>query len=169
MPMVQLFTGLNISASGLRAMRLKQNLIASNIANAETTRTPEGGPYKRQMAILQADAREIEPRLVIGDPSMVGRTTNGRHLAIPSDLFEIQNDRVGSGVQVQRIAQDETPPRLVFDPSHPDANSEGYVAYPNVNVVQEMVDLISTTRAYEANTTAMGSAKAMLTKALEIA
>lgn len=168
MPMVQLFTGLNISASGLRAMRLKQNLIASNIANAETTRTPDGGPYKRQMAILQADSREIQPRLVIADPSMVGRTTNSRHLAIPSDLFQVQKDGVGSGVQVQRIAEDQTPPRLVFDPSHPDANPEGYVAYPNVNVVQEMVDLISTTRAYEANTTAMGSAKAMLAKALEL-
>jgi flagellar basal-body rod protein FlgC len=169
MPMVQLFTGLNISASGLRAMRLRQNLIASNIANAETTRTSEGGPYKRQTAILRADPREVEPRLVIADPSMVGTTTNDRHMAIPSELFRIQKDGVGSGVEVEKIAKDETPPKLVYDPSHPDANSDGYVAYPNINVVQEMVDLISTTRAYEANATAMASGKAMLTKALEIA
>jgi len=169
MPMVNLFTGLNISASGLRAMRLKQNLIASNIANAETTRTAEGGPYRRQTAVLKADPVEVEPRLVLSDPSMVGTTTNDRHLAIPSDLFQIKKDNIGSGVQVDSIAKDTTPPRMVYDPSHPDANSEGYVAYPNINVVQEMVDLIATTRAYEANTTVMASGKAMLSKALEIA
>jgi flagellar basal-body rod protein FlgC len=168
MSMVQLFTGLNISASGLRAMRLKQNLIASNIANAETTRTAEGGPYKRQTAVLKADPVEVNPRLVIGDPSMVGWNTNERHLPIPSELFQVKKDKIGTGVTVDSIAQDQSPPRLVYDPSHPDANSDGYVAYPNINVVQEMVDLISTTRAYEANTTAMGSAKAMLSKALEI-
>ena len=168
MSMVQLFTGLNISASGLRAMRLKQNLIASNIANAETTRTAEGGPYKRQTAVLKADPMEVNPRLVFEDPSMVGTTTNSRHMPIPSDLFAVRKDKIGTGVSVDHIAQDESAPRLVYDPSHPDANGEGYVAYPNINVVQEMVDLISTTRAYEANTTAMASAKAMLTKALEI-
>jgi flagellar basal-body rod protein FlgC len=168
MSMVQLFTGMNISASGLRAMRLKQNLIASNIANAETTRTAEGGPYKRQTAVLRADPVEVNPRLVIGDPGMVGRNTNARHLPIPSELFQVRKDKIGTGVTVDRIAQDESPPRLVYDPSHPDADGEGYVAYPNINVVQEMVDLISTTRAYEANTTAMGSAKAMLAKALEL-
>ncbi|HQF53707.1 MAG TPA: flagellar basal body rod protein FlgC [Fibrobacteria bacterium] len=168
MPMVQLFTGLNISASGLRAMRLKQNLIASNIANAETTRTAEGGPYRRQTAVLRADPIEVNPRLVMADPSMVGWTTSQRHMPIPSDLFQVRKDKIGTGVTVDRIAQDESPPRLAYDPSHPDANSEGYVAYPNINVVQEMVDLIATTRAYEANTTAMASAKSILAKSLEI-
>lgn len=168
MPMVQLFTGLNISASGLRAMRLKQNLIASNIANAETTRTAEGGPYKRQTAVLRADPIEVNPRLVMADPSMVGWTTSQRHMPIPSDLFQVRKDKIGTGVTVDRIAQDESPPRLVHDPSHPDADAEGYVAYPNINVVQEMVDLIATTRAYEANTTAMASAKSILAKSLEI-
>lgn len=168
MPMVQLFTGLNISASGLRAMRLKQNLIASNIANAETTRTAEGGPYKRQTAVLRADPIEVNPRLVMADPSMVGWTTSQRHMPIPSDLFQVRKDKIGTGVTVDRIAQDESPPRLVHDPSHPDADADGYVAYPNINVVQEMVDLIATTRAYEANTTAMASAKSILAKSLEI-
>ena len=169
MPLINLFTGFNISASGLRAMRLKQNLIASNIANAETTRTAEGGPYRRQTAVLKADPVEVNPRLVLSDPSMVGRTTNDRHLAIPSDLFQVRKDGVGSGVKVDSIEKDTSPPRMVYDPSHPDANSEGYVAYPNINTVQEMVDLIATTRAYEANTTVLASGKAMLTKALEIA
>jgi len=166
--MVQLFTGLNISASGLRANRLRQNLIAANIANAETTRTAEGGPYKRQEAILRADPVEVNPRLVLAEPSMVGATTNSRHMSIPSDLFQVRKDKIGSGVTVDGISKDETPPRLVYDPSHPDANSDGYVAYPNINIVQEMVELISVTRAYEANATAMNSAKAMATKALEI-
>jgi len=166
--MVQLFTGLNISASGLRANRLRQNLIAANIANAETTRTAQGGPYKRQEALLRADPVEVNPRLVLSEPSMVGTTTNGRHMPIPSDIFEVRRDRIGSGVTVDGISEDQSPPRLVYDPSHPDANGEGYVAYPNVNVVQEMVELIAVTRAYEANVTAMSSGKAMMTKALEI-
>lgn len=168
MSMVQLFTGLNISASGLRAMRLKQNIIAANIANAETTRTAEGGPYKRQSVALKADPLEVSPRLVLEDPSMVGSRTHGRHMPIPSELFAIRKDGVGTGVDVVSIEKDPSPPRLVHDPSHPDANAEGYVAYPNVNIVQEMVDLISVTRAYEANVTAMNSAKAMTLKALEI-
>lgn len=168
MSMVQLFTGLNISASGLRANRLRQNLIAANIANAETTRTAQGGPYKRQEALLRADPVEVNPRLVLSDPSMVGATTNRRHMPIPSDIFEVRRDRIGSGVTVDGISEDQSPPRLVYDPSHPDANGEGYVAYPNVNVVQEMVELIAVTRAYEANVTAMNSGKTMMTKALEI-
>lgn len=168
MAMVQLFTGMNISASGLRANRVRQNLIAANIANAETTRTAEGGPYKRQEALLRADPVEVNPRLVLSNPSMVGSTTNKRHMPIPSDLFEVRKDKIGTGVLVDGISQDQNPPRLVYDPSHPDANKEGYVAYPNVNVVQEMVELIAVTRAYEANATAMNSAKQMATKALEI-
>ena len=168
MAMVQLFTGMNISASGLRANRVRQNLIAANIANAETTRTAEGGPYKRQEALLRADPIEVNPRLVLANPSMVGSTTNRRHMPIPSDLFEVRKDRIGTGVLVDGISQDQNPPRLVYDPSHPDANKEGYVAYPNVNVVQEMVELIAVTRAYEANATAMNSAKQMATKALEL-
>jgi flagellar basal-body rod protein FlgC len=168
MAMVQLFTGMNISASGLRANRVRQNLIAANIANAETTRTAEGGPYKRQEALLRADPVEVNPRLVLSNPSMVGATTNKRHMPIPSDLFEVRKDKIGTGVLVDGISQDQNPPRLVYDPSHPDANKEGYVAYPNVNVVQEMVELIAVTRAYEANATAMNSAKQMATKALEI-
>ena len=168
MPLVSLFTGFNISSSGLRAMRLRQNLISSNIANAETTRTAEGGPYKRQTAILRADPKEVEPRFVLAEPSMVGWQTSARHMPIPSDIFEVRKDKIGTGVLVDGISEDQTPPRLVYDPSHPDANAEGYVAYPNVNVVQEMVELIAVTRAYEANATAMQSAKTMATKALEI-
>jgi len=168
MPLVSLFAGFNISASGLRATRLRQNLISSNIANAETTRTTEGGPYRRQTAVLRADPVEVMPRMVLAEPSMSGWRTNQRHMPIPADIFAIQNDKVGSGVMVDHIEKDPNPPRMVYDPSHPDANAEGYVAYPNVNVVQEMVDLISVTRAYEANVSALQSTKAMLAKALEI-
>ena len=168
MPLVQLFTGFNISASGLRSMRLRQNLISSNIANAETTRTTEGGPYRRQTAVLKADPSEVQPKFILSDPSMVGRMTNGRHMAIPSDLFAESSDHYGTGVMVEKVVKDDSPPRLVHDPTHPDANADGYVAYPNISVVQEMVDLIAVTRAYEANASALQSTKAMIQKALEI-
>jgi flagellar basal-body rod protein FlgC len=168
MPLVSLFTGFNISASGLRAMRLRQNLISSNIANAETTRTSEGGPYRRQTAVLQADASEVEPKFELADPSMAGWRTDSRHLPIPKDLFKERHDQIGTGVKVMKIVKDDSPPRLVHDPTHPDANADGYVAYPNINVVQEMVDLIAVTRAYEANASALQSTKAMIQKALEI-
>lgn len=122
---------IDISASGLTAQRLRLNLIAKNIANAETTRTTEGGPYKREMAVFEAASE------------------NG-------------------GVQVKQVVQDQTPPKLVYEPGNPDADAQGYVRMPNVNVVEEMVDMVSATRAYEANVTALNATKTMEQKALEI-
>jgi flagellar basal-body rod protein FlgC len=168
MPLVGLFSGINISASGLRAQRMKQNVIATNLANAETTRTKEGGPYKRQQVVLETDPDEFDYRLVYGPDRMKGDTTKRNHMNIPKPDFPIITEKVGAGVKVQRIAQDESTPRLVYDPTHPDANKEGYVEMPNVNVVQEMTDMITATRAYEANVTAMSATKGMLMKALEI-
>ncbi|MBO2518178.1 MULTISPECIES: flagellar basal body rod protein FlgC [Limnochorda] len=138
---MSLFGAMDVSASGLTAERLRMDLIASNLANANTTRTPEGGPYRRLMAVLVPEAVRSA-----GHPMK----------------------RVGGGVRVQAIIQDPNPPRLVYQPDHPDADAEGYVAYPNVNPVTEMVDLITATRAYEANVTAFNAAKGMATKALEI-
>jgi len=168
MSMVGLFTSMNISASGLRAQRVRQNIIASNIANAETTRTPEGGPYQRQSVRLEADPREFDQRFVFPPPRMPGTLTQPNHMPIPNDEFPIKREYIGSGVKVAAIEKDPAPGRLVYDPSHPDANKEGYVAMPNVNMVQEMTDLITATRAYEANTTAFNAAKSMLTQALDI-
>lgn len=166
--MIDMFSGLSISASGLRAQRVRQNVISSNLANAETTRTKEGGPYKRQFVILRENKTEPEQRFVFGSEKMKGFTTHDNHIPIPAPGMPVDKDQVGSGVEVASIEQDQTPAKLVYDPSHPDANAQGYVAMPNVNVVQEMTDMITATRSYEASVTAMNSTKAMLMKALEI-
>jgi flagellar basal-body rod protein FlgC len=168
MGMMDMFSGLSISASGLRAQRVRQNVISSNLANAETTRTKEGGPYKRQFVVLRENPADPEKRFVFGPDKMKGFTTHENHIPIPEPGLPLGKDHVGSGVEVASIEQDQTPPRLVYDPSHPDANEQGYVAMPNVNVVQEMTDMITATRSYEASVTAMNSTKAMLMKALEI-
>jgi flagellar basal-body rod protein FlgC len=168
MGMIDMFSGLSISASGLRAQRLRQNVISSNLANAETTRTKDGGPYKRQFVILRENPADPEKRFVFGPEKMQGFTTHDNHIPIPPPGFPLDKDHVGSGVEVAAIEQDQSAPKLVYDPSHPDANAQGYVAMPNVNVVQEMTDMITATRSYEANVTAMNSTKAMLMKALEI-
>jgi flagellar basal-body rod protein FlgC len=138
-------TAFDISASGLRAQRLRMDVIAANLANAQSTRTPEGGPYRRRDAVLEAVPR--------------------------GGSFD---DMLGSGtapiaaVKVSRVIEDRRPPQLVFDPGHPDANAQGYVAMPNVNVVTEMVDLMAATRAYEANVAALNATKRVLEAALDI-
>lgn len=168
MGMIDMFSGLSISASGLRAQRVRQNVVASNLANAETTRTKDGGPYKRQFVVLRENPADPEKRFVFGPEKMQGFTTRENHMAIPPPGLPTGKDHVGSGVEVAAIEQDKGPDRLIYDPSHPDANEQGYVAMPNINVVQEMTDMITATRSYEANVTAMNSTKAMLMKALEI-
>ncbi len=168
MPLIGLFSGLNISASGLRAQRLRQNAIASNLANVETTRTSEGGPYKRRTVVLSAGQKEQDFRSVFTTEKLSGNTTRTNHMKIPGGSFPIVKENIGIGVNVDRIAEDTGDPRLVYDPSHPDANDEGYVAYPNINIVREMTNMISATRAYEANVSALSSTKSMISKALEI-
>jgi flagellar basal-body rod protein FlgC len=140
------FSSMRVSASGLEAQTERMNTISSNIANAETTRTEEGGPYKRKDPIFTA-------------------TTDKESFG---EILQSELDQQVQGVLVEDIHQDTRPPRMVFNPSHPDANEEGYVAMPNVNTVEEMANMISAQRSYEANVTAMGAAKAMAQKALEI-
>lgn len=143
-----LFTGINISSSGLSAQRLRLDVISSNIANAETTRTGEVDdsgnqvPYRRRNVVFE-----------VGTPF--------------DDFLQEKIHRLG-GVRVSRIMEDTTEPRLVYNPDHPDADEEGYVRMPNVNILTEMVDLISATRSYEANVTALNAAKQMFARALEI-
>ncbi|MFN7018700.1 MAG: flagellar basal body rod protein FlgC [Fimbriimonadales bacterium] len=130
-----LISTLRVSSSGLSAERLRMDLIADNLANANTTRTPEGQPYRRKVAVFQP----IAPT-----PTMPG------------------------GVRVVQIVADNTPPRMVYEPGHPDADANGYVAYPNVDIVHEMVDLITASRAYEANIQAFNAAKNMFLRTLDI-
>ncbi len=167
MSMNGIFGGLHISSSGMRAQRIKQNVITSNLANAETTRTSEGGPYRRQFVVFEADQAET----LSGsgrERGLAGTTTKSGHLDIPGDRFTLESLRLGSGVQVAEIRKDEREPQLMFQPNHPDADAEGYVAMPNVNVVEEMADMISATRAYEANVTAFNATKSMLLQAVNM-
>lgn len=168
MPMAGLFSGLNISATGLRAQRIRQNIISSNLANAETTRTAEGGPYKKQTVVLAANPKEFDQYYLKEQDKIAGRKTQEGHMNIPQPQFPLAEEYIGSGVEVVEIQQDDRPPRMVYNPEHPDADADGYVAMPNVNVVEEMVDMITATRAYEANATAFSSTKSMLMKALEL-
>jgi flagellar basal-body rod protein FlgC len=138
---------LGISASGLRAERLRLDAIASNLANASTTRTPEGGPYKRRNVIFAAQGLESD---------------------FAETIASMMEDGARRGVAVTDVTVDQSPPRMVFDPGHPDANPEGYVAYPNVNPVLEMVDLTTATRAYEANVQAINATRRMAEAALLI-
>jgi flagellar basal-body rod protein FlgC len=131
-----MFDPLRISASGMTAERLRMDVIAENLANADTTRTAAGGPYQRQEVVLEQAA-----------PSF---------------------GEVLGGVQVAGIVGDPSPPRMVYDPGHPDADKNGYVKMPNVNPVSEMVDLITAQRGYEANVTAMSAAKQMFSKSLDV-
>lgn len=142
------FNALEVSASALTAERTRMNLISNNLANANTTRTPEGGPYRRKDAVFASRSMDGSFQKKLSDAS-----------ASPS----------AGGVDVVGIVEDQRPPRLQYDPGHPDADERGYVAMPNVSVVEEMADMIAATRAYEANVTAAQAAKAMAMKTLEIA
>lgn len=143
-----IFNAFAISASGLTAERLRMDVISNNIANVNTTRTIEGGPYQRQRVVFEPRGEKMD-------------------FVFPS-VFNRARQSQFQGVKVSGIINDQEPPKLVYDPGNPDANKEGYVAMPNVNIVKEMVDMISATRAYEANVTSINSVKTMAAKALEI-
>jgi len=168
MPLAGIFSGLDISASGMRAQRIRQNAISSNLANAQTTRTDEGGPYRRQFVVFTADSDNREVRLLNKEPNLNGAETDSGHMPIPPANFPRDERFFGNGVSVAEIREDTRPPRMVYDPAHPDADEKGYVAMPNINVVEEMTDMISATRAYEANVTAFNAVKGMVMQALQL-
>ncbi|CDC37295.1 MAG TPA: flagellar basal body rod protein FlgC [Lachnospiraceae bacterium] len=143
-----LFTGMNINASGMSAERLRLDVISENIANANTTRTKEGGPYVRKNVIF---TEKVSTADSFGE--VLNRTISG----------------IGNGVKVTAITKDtDTDMNLVYEPSHPDADENGYVLYPNVNIVTEMTDLIDASRAFEANTTAFEASKNVASRGLSI-
>ncbi len=168
MALVGLFTDLNISASGLRAQRVLQNTISSNLANAETTRTDKGGPYRRQFPVFAADSKQKDVHIVNQDIKLAGAVTQENHMDIPPLEFPRDKRFFGNGVRVDEIREDTRPPKMVYDPAHPDADANGYVAMPNINVVEEMTNMISATRAYEANVTAFNASKSMYMQAIQI-
>jgi len=155
---------IDISASGLRAQRIRMNAIASNVANINTTRTKEGGPYRRQIAVLSSKEAHTCFRDLLGDEKLKLATTKPCHLQPQKGEGEL---RKHTGVEAE-IVLDDGPPKMVFDPGHPDANESGYVAMPNIDIVTEMVNMISASRSYEANVTAINAVKAMARRAMDI-
>ena len=146
-----LFTAFDISASGMTAERFRTDIIAQNIANVNTTRTAEGGTYRRKTVVFTEKNSNSFNNLLLSNMGVQGSGISG------------------TGVKVSRIVEDyETEMNMVYDPSHPDADENGYVTYPNVNVVTEMTNLIDASRSYEANVTAFNAAKAMASKGLEV-
>lgn len=133
------FSSFDISASGIFAQRTRMDVVANNIANADSTRTPEGGPYRRQSVSFST----------VYQNAIAGRVAP-------------------AGVRVDTVTEDPTEYKTVYDPGHPDADANGYVKMPNVNVVEEMVDMVSATRAYEANVTALNATKSMIASAIDM-
>lgn len=142
------FSSLDISASGLTAQRVRMDTISQNIANVNTTRTEDGTPYRRRDVLFEE------------------RKGSDSFSSILSNASSNLSD--GRGVRVTKIYEDSSDFKKVFDPGHPDADADGYVSMPNVDVVTEMVNMISSTRSYEANVTSMNATKSMALKALEI-
>jgi flagellar basal-body rod protein FlgC len=153
-----LLDALSISASGLSAERLRMDVTAENLANAQSTQGADGQPYRRKSVVLQAVGAGQG-----GFAQALAAAQGGNPAATGSS-----SGQTPGGVQVAAIVSDPTPGKQVYDPGHPDANAQGYVTMPNVDSVTEMVDLISESRAYEANTTAMQTAKQMFSKTLEL-
>ena len=143
---MQIFRSMDIAASGLTAERLRMDIIANNIANVTSTRTADGGPYRRQIPVFA-------PREGESFSAVLNRT---------------QSQMSSEGVRVVGITKDAAPFKKVYNPHHPDADKDGYVSMPNVDTVTEMVDMISASRSYEANVTVINAAKSMALKALEI-
>jgi len=141
---MDVFTSMKISASALKAQRVRMNAISSNLANIETTRTPDGGPYRKREVVFQSTPQGF------------------------ADTLDSRLRDAAQGVKVSHVQASSKPPRMVYSPSHPDADDQGYVAMPNVDLVEETADMMSASRAYEANVTVVKSAKRMALKALSI-
>ena len=157
---MSMFTSFNISASGMTAQQLRSDIISQNIANSNTTRTSDGTPYVRKAVVFTE-------KTLTGATAIKGSISNGSSFA--SALRNASGGRLGDGVKVTSVYEDtSTDMNMVYDPSHPDADENGYVTYPNVNVVQEMTDMIDASRSYEANISAFNASKSMATKGLSI-
>ena len=143
---MDLLSSMQISSSGLSAQKKRMAAISSNVANVQTTRTAEGGPYRRKEVVFGSAPIEN----------------------VFSDTLDGILENKAEGVYATEIVSSNKPPILKYEPDHPDANEQGYVAYPDINTMEEMADMIATSRSYEANITALNTAKGMATKALEI-
>ena len=146
---MSIFTSLEVSGSALSAERQRAEVIAANMANAETTRTPEGGPYRRKEVVFSSSPANSFRMLLVNSGSESG-------------------DLGASSVRVSKVVEDPAPPIMRYEPGNPDANGEGYVAYPNINPVQEMAELMGSVRAYQLNAAAVSASKQIITGAIDI-
>jgi len=162
----KVFTAIDISASGMKAQRRRMNAIASNIANMETTQTEKGEPYRRQVVVMQTGKsgrtfdqilNREDQRIKISNPSHI-RNVRSHHSERSAEI----------PVETEMTTVQDNAFRTIYDPDHPDSDAEGYVRMPNINVITEMVDMITASRSYEANATAIEANKTMTKKALEI-
>jgi flagellar basal-body rod protein FlgC len=140
---MSLFSAIQVSASGMSVQRTRAEMLVENMANAETTRTPEGGPYRRKDVVFSSDVQA-------------------------SPFSAVFQNELGTGVRVADVVQDVRDPELRYQPGHPDANAEGYVAFPRMNPAEEMVDLLNASRSYQANVSAISAVKDMISHSLEI-
>ena len=140
---MSLFSALSVSASGMAAQRARAALLVENIANSETTRTPDGGPYKRKDVVFSSELQE-------------------------SPFSAVFQNELATGVTVSEITEDNSPPDMRYLPNHPDANAQGYVAFPKMNPAEDMADLLNTTRSYQANIAAMTAVKDMITHSIDL-
>jgi flagellar basal-body rod protein FlgC len=140
---MSLFSALQVSASGMAAQRMRTEMLVENMANAETTRTPEGGPYRRKDVVFSTDLQA-------------------------SPFSAVFQEEVGEGVRVADIITDTRPPELRYLPGHPDADENGYVAFPRLNPAEEMVDLLNASRSYQSNVAAMTAVKDMLNRSIDL-
>ena len=144
---MELDKALALSASGLEVQRRRMNIIASNLANVNSTKSVNGAPYRRRDLLIRADRTVTQPFCALMNPS-----------GLPDP----------PGVKAVKVVEDHRPPRQMYEPQHPDANAQGFVLMPDINTIEEMVNLISASRAYEANVTAMSVTKTMAQRALDI-
>jgi len=140
---MSLFAALQVSASGMQAERMRAETLVENMANAETTRTPEGGPYKRKDVVFSSELQE-------------------------SPFSAVFQNELATGVTVSEVTEDNSPPDMRYLPNHPDANAQGYVAFPKMNPAEDMADLLNTTRSYQANIAAMTAVKDMITHSIDL-
>lgn len=164
---MNLFGLMETSGSAMQAERMRAEVVAANMANAETTRTASGSPYKRQHVVFAAD--RVDPGFVdsLGEVALQGTSPGG----IASATLSVSQGRsaIAPGVHIAQVIEDPAPPLKRYDPGHPDAGPDGYVSYPDINPLTEMVDLMGATRAYGLNSSAVQAEKGMIASALEIA
>lgn len=140
---MSLFAALQVSASGMQAQRTRAEMLVENMANTETTRTPQGGPYKRKDVVFSSELEE-------------------------SPFSAVFQSELGTGVTVSDVTEDNSAPEMRYMPNHPDANADGYVAFPKMNPAEDMADLLNATRSYQANIAAMTAVKDMITHSIDL-